>query len=254
MATKKILPIFRWLALMVALMPVTGAGAVTDPAFAEYMEAVYGSNDLEMAVLILVNENDIPVSDVIAKAREKRYGFTRIIDALIDTKLSPEEVMIAALLNGAPPAALFDSKKIRDDHDYTPERILEFLVGELRFMTRNEEERGERDHNRDARDANLEVIILVCKSMMEENDFSSFDIMSILCRAEAGNVLIAKVAERFDVPQAVTFMACPRHAEYGYAYISKDLPHEAYYVIGVDHMTIDDDAGKGEGVISPMRP
>jgi hypothetical protein len=254
MATKKILLFFRWLALMVALMPAMAAGTATDPSFAEYMETVYENNELEMAVLILVNENDIPVSDVIAKARERGYGFTRVVDALMDTKLSPEEVIIAVLLNGAPPAALFDSKKIRDDHDYTPERILEFLVGELRFMTRVEEELGEEDRNLDTRDLNIEAIIRVCDAMMADEDFSEFDIMSILCRADAGDVLIAKVAERFDVPPAVIFLACPRHAEYGHAYISKELPHKAYYVIGVDHMTIDDDAGKGEGVISPMRP
>lgn len=251
---KKILPACCLFMFLMALSPATEAGHAADSSFKAYIDTVFESNDLEMAVLILINENDIPVSDVIAKAREMRFGFPRIIDSLIDTKLSCEEVMIAALLNGAPAAALFDSKKISDDYDYTPERILEFLVAELKFMTRNEEDRGQIDYNLDARNANADVILRVCKSMMEDKDFSQFDIMSILCRAEAGDVLIAEAAEKFDVPPAVTFTACPRHAEYGHAYISKELPREAYIVIGVDHMTIDDDAGRGKGVISPKTP
>jgi hypothetical protein len=254
MATEKIVSICCFLFFVIAAMSATGASAAADPSFTEYTEVVFENNDLEMAALILINEKNLPVSDVIAKARDMGFGFTRIIDALIDTSLTCEEVMIAALLNGAPPTALFDSKKISDDYDYTPELILEFLVRELRFMVRNEEERGEEDYNLDARNANMEVILRVCRSMMDEKDFSQFDIISILCGAEAGNALIAAAAERFDVPPAVTFKACPRHAEYGHAYISRELPREAYYVIGVDHMTIDDDAGKRAGIISPMTP
>ena len=250
----KILPACCFFMFLVVSAPATGADSAADSPFKSYIDTVFESNDLEMAALILINENNIPVSDVIGKARETGYGFTRIIDALIDTKLSCEEVIIAALLNGAPPKALFDSKKISDDYDYTPERILEFLVAELRFMTRNEEERGQQDYNLDTRNANVEIIIRICKSMMEDKDFSQLDVMSVLCRAEAGDFIIAEVAKRFDVSAAVTFKACPSHAEYGHAYISKELPHEAYYVIGVDHMTIDDDAGKGKGVISPKTP
>lgn len=254
MATKKILPVCCFFLILLAFTPAKGGEPAADPSFKEYIDAVFESNDLEMAVLILINEKNLPVSDVIAKARAMGFGFTRVIDALIDTNLTCEEIMIAALLNNAPAAALFDSKKISDDYDYTPERVLEFLVKELRFMVRDEEERGEEDYNLDTRKANIEVILRVCKSMMDEKDFSPFDIISILCRAEAGNALIAEAAEKFDVPPAVTFKACPRHAEYGHAYISRELPREAYYVIGVDHMTIDDDAGKRAGVISPMRP
>ncbi|RJP36215.1 MAG: hypothetical protein C4548_16230 [Desulfobacteraceae bacterium] len=254
MATKKTVSICCFLVLVLAAMPAMGAEPAADPSFREYIDIVFENNDLEMAALILINEKNLPVNDVIGKARDMGFGFTRIIDALIDTNLTCEEVMIAALLNNAPPAALFDSKKISDDYDYTPELILEFVVKELRFMIRDEEERGEEDYNLDTRNTNIEVILRVCKSMMDDKNFSPFEVMSILCRAEAGNPLIAAAAERFDVPPAVTFKACPRHAEYGHAYISKELPHSAYYVIGVDHMTIDDDAGKRAGIISPMTP
>ena len=254
MATKITLHVFCFLVLFLAYAHPAGAEPTEGAPFKAYMDTVFEKNDLEMAVLILINENNIPVSDVIAKAREMRFGFTRIIDALIDTELSVEEVMVAALLNGAPPMALFESEKISDDHEYTPELILEFLVGELRFMTREEEERGEEDYNHETRDTNTEAILRVCKSMMDDLEFSPLEIMTILCRAGAGNILIAEAAQRFDVPPAVTFRACPRHAEYGHAYISRELPHPAYIIIGVDHMTIDDDAGRGKGVISPKLP
>lgn len=254
MLTRKISAIcFFWIILL-AFVPATGAAPVADAPFQTYIDTVFEQNDLEMAVLILINENDIPVSDVIAHAREMRFGFPRIIDALIETNLSVEEAMIAALRNGAPPTALFDSEKISDDYEYTPELILAFLVAELRFMTREEEERGEEDYNQDTRDTNIEVILRVCKSMMDDLDYSPLEIMSILCEAEAGNILIAEAAERFDVPPAVTFRACPRHAEYGHAYISRELPQPAYIVIGVDHMTLDDNAGRRNGVISPKLP
>lgn len=254
MVKKITLPVFCFLVLFLAYAPLAGAEPDADTPFKAYIDTVFEKNDLEMAVLILINENNIPVSDVIAHAREKRFGFSRIIDALIDTNRSVEEVMIAALLNGAPPKALFESEKISDDYEYTPELILAFLVAELRFMTREEEERGEEDYNRDTRDTNIETILRVCKSMMDDLDFSPLEIMSILCAAEAGNMLIAEAAERFDVPPAVTFRACPRHAEYGHAYISRELPQKAYIVIGVDHMTFDDEPSKGKGVISPKLP
>ena len=83
---------------------------------------------------VLVNDNNVPTSDIIVKARSLGYGYTRIIDSLIDTKLSCEQVMVDALRNDVPAAALFDSEKIRDDFDYTPELILNFFVKELRFM------------------------------------------------------------------------------------------------------------------------
>lgn len=216
------------------------------------LDIAFEQNDLEMAVLVLTNDNNVPVSDIIAKAREMGFGYTRIVDALIETKLSCEQVMVDALLNEVPPNALFDSDKIRDDYDYTPELILRFLVKELRFMALVGESRGEQDRNLDTRKKNLEVILRVCKSMMNDEGYSQYDVMFNLCEAEASNVLITETAEEFDVPQATTFKACPKHAEYGHAYISHDLPQEAYIVIGVDHLTIDDNSGRG--VISPKRP
>jgi len=127
MATKKTVSICCFLVLVLAAMPAMGAEPAADPSFREYIDIVFENNDLEMAALILINEKNLPVNDVIGKARDMGFGFTRIIDALIDTNLTCEEVMIAALLNNAPPAALFDSKKISDDYDYTPELILEFV-------------------------------------------------------------------------------------------------------------------------------
>jgi hypothetical protein len=77
-----------------------------------------------------------------------------------------------------------------------------------------------------------------------------------LCLAEANNAVIEKTAEKIDVMQAIVFKACPKHAEYGRAHLSRELPQGAYINIGVDHLSLDDEAGKGAGadVISPMRP
>jgi hypothetical protein len=54
------------------------------------------------------------------------------------------------------------------------------------------------------------------------------------------------------LPAATALKACPKHAEYGHAYISHELPQEAHIVIGVDHKTLDDSAGRG--IISPKTP
>ena len=61
--------------------------------------------------------------NIIVKARDNGFGYTRIVDALIETKLSCEQVMVDSLLNDVPPTALFDSDTIRDDYDYTPDLI-----------------------------------------------------------------------------------------------------------------------------------
>ncbi len=215
------------------------------------LDVVFEQNDLEMAVLLLTNDNNVPVSDIIVKARAMGFGYTRIVDALIETKLSCEQVMVDALLNNVPPTALFESDKIRDDYDYTPDLILRFLVKELMFMELTEEHLGEKDENQETKDKNLVIIIRVCQSLIDE-DYSQYDVMLNLCKAEASNVLIAETADELDVSPATTFKACPKHAEYGHAYISHNLPQEAYIIIGVDHLTIDDNSGRG--VISPMRP
>jgi len=238
-------------AMVLSAMTSANAFAAVDD-WQPLLDVAFEQNDLEMAVLILVNDNNVPVSDIIVKAREMGFGYTRIVDALVDTKLSCEQVMVDALMNNVPPTALFDSEKISDDYDYTPELILRLLVKDLMFMELVEEHLGEQDENLETKKENLKIMIRVCKSMMDDEDFSQYEIMLNLCQAEASKVLIAETAEEFDVPPATTFKACPKHAEYGHAYISHDLPQEAYIIIGVDHQTLDDTAGRG--VISPMRP
>ncbi|RJP84273.1 MAG: hypothetical protein C4518_20480 [Desulfobacteraceae bacterium] len=236
-----------------ALMPLNAFAASGNSQWTPLLEVAFEKKDLEAAVSYLIDDKNIPISDVIAKAREKGFGYTRIVDALIDTKsLSCEQVMIEALQNNAPPLALFDSKKISGDYGYTPELILKFLVKELRFMDLEEEQLGKEDQNAETRKKNLEIITKVCKSMIIDEDFTPFDVMRNLCLAEANNEVIAKVSKRLDVPQATTFKACPKHAEYGRAHISRELPQQAHIVIGVDHLTIDDDSGRG--VISPKTP
>ncbi|MCU0598391.1 MAG: hypothetical protein MUE70_03910 [Desulfobacterales bacterium] len=254
MAKIKILPAFCVFFILIAFIPAHGAAPAADSSFSEYIDLVFQKNSLEMAVAILINDKNFPVADVINKAREKGYGFTPVIEALIDTNLSCEDVMIAAVLNNAPPEALFDSKKISDEYHYTPEKILKFLVKELMFMERNEEELGQKDYNQETRKANIEIMLRVCKSMMEEKKFSQLEVMTFLCEADASDELMAAVIQRFDVPQSIAVKACPSHAEFGQVYISRELPQEAYIVIGVDHQTLSDDAGRGNGVISPSQP
>lgn len=254
MNMRKMTAVFGFLAVLLAYLAAPGIAAETETSFEAFMDAVFEKNDLEMAVKVLVKDNNIPISDVIAKSKRAGYGFTRIIDALIDAGLPCEQVIIEALQNGAPPTALFDSKKISDDNDYTPDKILKFLVKQLEFMERSEAEQGEKDYNNKTREANSDIILRVCKSMMDDKDFSQFDVVTLLCEAEASDQLLAEVTSRFDVPPAVTFKACPRHAQFGHAYISHDLPQKAYIVIGVDHQTLDDNAGRGNGVISPKTP
>lgn len=254
MAKIKTVPAFCIFFILIAFIPAHGAAPAADSSFSEYIDLVFEKNALEMAVTILINDKKFPVSDVINKAREKGYGFTPIIEALIDTNLSCEEVMVAAVLNNAPPAALFDSKKISDEYHYTPEKILKFLVKELSFMEKNEEELGQQDYNQETQKANIEIMIRVCKSMMEEKKFSSLEVMTFLCEADASDELMAAVIKRFDVPQSIAIKACPSHAEFGQVYISHELPQEAYIVIGVDHQTLSDDSARGNGVISPSQP
>ena len=125
-----------------AVLPANAFAAAENAHWGPLLDVTFEKNDLGMAVLILINDNNIPVSDVIQKARRMGFGYTRIVDALLDTKLSCEQVMVDALQNNVPPTALFDSAKIRDDYDYTPERILKFLVKELRFMRLTEKTPG----------------------------------------------------------------------------------------------------------------
>jgi hypothetical protein len=135
------------------------------------LDVAFEQNDIEMAVLVLVNDNNVPVSDIITKARNIGFGYTRIFDALVDTKLSCEQIIIEALKNNVPPKAVFDSEKVRDDYSYTPETILRLVVKELRFMSLGEESLGEKDQNLSTRNANLTVIHHVCKSMMDYKDY-----------------------------------------------------------------------------------
>ena len=225
-----------------------------DSAWEPLIEIAFEQNTLEMAVLLLINDNNVPVSDVIQKARENGFGYTRIVDALIDSKLSSEQVIMDALRNNVPPSALLNSETIREDYDYTPEQILRLLVKELMFMEMTEEYLGEKDENRETKKRNTEIIIKFCNALIDDEGFSQFDVMFNLCQAEAGNTLIAETADQLDISLATTLKACPKHAEYGQAYISHDLPQEAYIIIGVDHQTLDDNAGRGPNVISPKRP
>ena len=236
-----------------AIVPANAFTASDNSHWGPLLNVAFENNDLEMAVLILINDNNIPVSDTILKAMDMGFGYTRIIDALVDTNLSCEQVIIEALQNNLPPKAIFNSDKIcGNEYGYTPDSILRFLVQELRFLKAEEEDLGEKNENTPIKQKNLEIILRVCKSMMDDKDYTKYDIMFNLCQASASNKTIVEVSERFDVSTAITFKACPRHAEYGHAHISHELPGEAHIVIGVDHLTIDDNAGKG--VISPKRP
>ncbi len=235
------------------LGPVNAFATSGVSPWAPLLDAAFEQNDLEMAVLVLVNNNHVPVSNVIEKAREKGFGNTRIIDALVDTELTCEQVIIEALQNNLPPIAIFNSDKIcGDEYGYTPDSILRLLVKELRFIKTEKEELGEKEENAKIKQKNLEVILVVCKSMMDDKDYTKFDVIHTLCEAGANNETVTEASERFDVPTATALKACPRHAEYGHAYISHELPQEAHIVIGVDHLTID--ANGGNGVISPKRP
>jgi hypothetical protein len=217
------------------------------------LDIAFEQNDLEMAVLVLTNDNNVPISDIIVKASEKGFGYTRIVDALVETKLSCEQVIIEALQNNVPPRAIFNSDKICGEaYGYTPDSILRFLVKKLRFLKAEEETSGQKDENFEIRQKNLKILLAVCKSMLADKSYTKFDVMVNLCQASASNETIAEATEKLDVSTATTFKACPRHAEYGHAYISHELPEEAHIVIGVDHLTIDDNGGRG--VISPKRP
>ena len=121
-------------AIVFIIMITVNASAVSeDSHWASLLDIAFEQNDLEMAVLILVNDNNVPAGDIIVKAEEMGFGYIRIVDALIDTKLSCEQVMVEALQSNVPPKTIFDSEKITDDYEYTPELILRFLVKELMF-------------------------------------------------------------------------------------------------------------------------
>ncbi|MCD6584129.1 MAG: hypothetical protein J7K96_00025 [Desulfobacteraceae bacterium] len=239
--------------LFSCMVPVNVLAAADDSHWTPLLDAVFETNNLEMAVLILVNDNNIPVSDIIVKAREMGFGNTRIANALVDSKLSCKQVIIEVLQNKMPPKAIFNSDKIcGEEYGHTPESILRLLVKELRFINMEEEDLGKKEKNTKIKQKNLKILLAVCKSMMAGKNYTKYDIMYHLCLADASNETISEAAKRFDVPTATTFKACPRHAEYGHAYISHELPEEAHIIIGVDHLTIDDNSGKG--VISPKRP
>ncbi len=239
--------------IAIVLVPMRVSDAAGDAHWQPLLDAVFETNNLEMAILILVNDNNVPVSDIIAKSREMGFGNTRIANALVDTKLSCEQVIIEALQNNMPAHAIFNSDKIcGDEYGYTPDAILRFLVEKLRFIKMAEEDLGKKEENTEIKQKNLKILLAVCKSMMASKDYTKYDIMYNLCQADASNKTISEAAERFDVSTAIIFKACPRHAEYGHAYISHELPEEAHIIIGVDHLTIDDNAGRG--VISPKRP
>ncbi len=241
--------------VFIAVASVNVLDAADDSHWEPLLDVVFEKNDLEMAVLVLINDNNIPVSDIIVKAREMGFGYTRIADAMVETKLSCEQVIIELLLYGFPPKAIFNSDKIcGDEYGYTPDSILRLLVKKLRFVKTEDEELGKKDKNVTIKKKNLEIILAVCKSMMRDKDFTKYAVMLNLCQASASNETITEASERFDVSTAITIKACPRHAEYGHAYISHALPEQAHIVIGVDHLTIDGNAGKGVGVISPKRP
>ena len=90
--------------------------------------------------------------------------------------------------------------------------------------------------------------------MIDDEDYTKYDIMYNLCVAEASNETISAASERLDVLMATTLKACPQHAKYGHAYISHELPQGAYIVIGEDHITQDDNAGRGVGGIITPEP
>ena len=229
-----------------ALTTLNVFAAEGDSRWAPLLNAAFEHNDLETAVSILVSDKNVPVSDIIVKARTMGFDDTRIADALVGTKLSCEQVIIEVLQNNVPPKAIFNSKKICGaEYGYTPDLMLRFLVKELGWVA-TEKKRPDKYNQ------NLEIIIDTCKSMMNDKGYTQYEIMYNLCLAEAGTELISEVSKRFDVPQATTLKACPKHAEYGRAYISHELPQQAHIVVGVDHLTINDDAGRE--TISPSEP
>ena len=229
------------------VLPLNAFAVAGDSRWAPLLDTIFKHNDLEPAVSILVNDKNVPVSDIIVKARAMGFDYTRIADALVDTELSCEQVIIEALQNHIPPKAIFNSKKICGaEYGYTPDKILKFLVKEFRWVGTGVK-RPEKDMQQ-----HLEIIIETCKSMMDDKGYTQYDIMYNLCLAEASEELISEASKRFDVPQATTFKACPKHAEYGRAYISHELPQQAHIVMGVDHLTIGDDSGNW--VISPSKP
>ena len=117
------------------MLPLNAFAADGDSRWAPLLNAAFKYNDLETAVSILVNDKSVPVSDIIVKARAMGFDYTRIADALVDTELSCEQVIIEALQNHIPPGAIFNSKKICGaEYGYTPEKILRFLVKEFRWV------------------------------------------------------------------------------------------------------------------------
>jgi hypothetical protein len=93
------------------MLPLNAFAVADDSQWAPLLDAVFKHNDLEPAVSILVNDKNVPVSDIIVKARAMGFDYTRIANALVDTELSCEQVIIEALLNNIPPEAIFNSKK-----------------------------------------------------------------------------------------------------------------------------------------------
>ncbi|MBC2717945.1 MAG: hypothetical protein HF978_21805 [Desulfobacteraceae bacterium] len=229
------------LSTMVWVNAFAAANEISGEAF---IDAVFENNNLDMAAKILVDDN-VPTSAIIKKAKSLGYANIKIVDALADTKLSHEQVIISALRNRIPADAIFNSTKICGPGGYTPDSILRFLV---------------------EKELSLVIIIATCKSMINQGS-TKYNVIYNLCMTDADTLTIEEVSTQLDVPPATTLKACPRHAEYGHAYISHDLPQEAHIITGVSHLTLDDNTVRGfisdddaggvgaEGdIISPKRP
>ena len=238
------------------MVPANAFAASDDSQWQPLLDVAFEQNSLEMAVLILINDNNVPVSATIKKAGEMGFGYTRIVDALIETKLSCEQVIIEALQNNVSPRAIFNSDKIcGDEYGYTPDSILRLLVKKFQFLKEEEEGRGGKNKNLEIKRKNLEIILAVCKSLIDDEGLSQYAVIKNLCDASANSETIYAASKRLNVPMATTLKACPQHAEFGHAYISHELPQEAHIIIGVDHLTINDDAGGGAGqIITPVPP
>ena len=216
--------------VVISIMMTAGAFAVDqDAARDSLIDATFENNDLNMAVQILVHEK-VPVADIIKSAQTMGFGNIKIVDALLDTALSCEDVILASLKNNVPSNVILNSTRIcGPEYGYTPESVLQLLV-EKKIST--------------------DIIVQTCQSMISQGS-TKYDIILNIYQANADNQTIINIANQLNVPAAVVSDICPEC--YGFGKKSKSVPRSGAHVIGKDRIS-NGTTDTGRGPISPYKP
>jgi len=227
--------------LLAAVLCVFVSAVAFDTAAAEksstdydeaFVGAAFDKYSLQSAVQMLVEKN-LPVQVIIEGAQKAGHRGGRITDALFQSSLPTDQVIINAMQSHMSPTQVLRSLA---DAGVSSETVLKLLI------------QNKLDTNR---------ILSTCRYMLDQEKYTKAELVKALAKAGAERPTFIKAERRFDIPPAITVEVYEKvHGEpgqFGHVYTRHSLPQPARIAVGVARIH-NSDAFKGRDVVSPKAP